>query len=139
MVGHLGRASRVKHSQEEFQSSSARQCSFVLTPHVTYARCMITAWSAKQCTQWIWAKEKADSVSCYSTCWLRCYKVRSRLRWIASVRGDAFRLKMIADNGFKPCATWFGGDSKHLNAHVSATIGVWDGDLGMKANYLTGW
>lgn len=33
--------------------------------HVTYARCTITAWSARHCSQWLWAEEKADSVSCY--------------------------------------------------------------------------
>ena len=79
---------------------------------------------------WISSSEKQVS---HSACRLRCHKVRSRLDCITGIRGDAFLLKMIVANGFELCATWFDGDFRHLNAHVSSTMGVWDGDLAMKA------
>jgi hypothetical protein len=48
-------------------------------PHVTCARCIITAWSARQSSQWLWAEEKADSVSWYPECGLWQHNDRSRL------------------------------------------------------------
>jgi hypothetical protein len=48
-------------------------------PHITYSICIIAAWSAKRCNQWLLAEAKADSVSCYSTCGLWKLNVRSRL------------------------------------------------------------
>jgi len=38
--------------------------------HVTYARCIIATWSARQYNQCLWVEEKANSVSCYPTCGL---------------------------------------------------------------------